>query len=143
MSQLSVATIKDLTDEHIETTYGVNLFAMFAPSRDAVARLGPGSCIINTTSVQAYSPSGHLLDYAATKATINAFTKGLAKQLGQHGIRVNAIAPGPIWTPLQPSGGQPAEALPTFGHDTWLGRAVQPAELAAPSFSLRRTVRPT
>ncbi|WP_394160034.1 SDR family oxidoreductase [Galactobacter valiniphilus] len=129
--QRSVAEIKDLTDEQIEATFGVNVFAMFALSRDAVAHLGPGSSIINTASVQAYSPSGHLLDYAATKAAINAFTKGLAEQLGPRGIRVNAVAPGPIWTPLQPSGGQPAEALPTFGHDTWLGRAGQPAELAS------------
>ena len=90
----------------------------------------PGSTIVNSTSVQAYEPSAHLLDYASTKAAINNFTKGLAQSLAQQGIRVNAVAPGPIWTPLQVSDGQPKEALPEFGKSTPLGRAGQPTELA-------------
>ena len=128
--QISVEAIADLDDIQIEETFGVNVLAMFALSRDAAAVMEAGASIINTTSIQAIDPSGHLLDYAATKAAINNFTKGLAEQLGEKGIRVNAVAPGPIWTPLQPSDGQPMEALPKFGHDTWLGRAGQPAELA-------------
>jgi len=88
------------------------------------------STIINTTSVQAYTPSATLLDYASTKAAINNFTKGLAQQLAPKGIRVNAVAPGPIWTPLQVSDGQPKEKLPEFGKNTPLGRAGQPTELA-------------
>jgi len=90
----------------------------------------PGSTIINTTSIQAYQPSPTLVDYAMTKAAINNFTKGLAQQLAPKGIRVNAVAPGPIWTPLQPSHGQPMEKLTAFGQSTPLGRAGQPAELA-------------
>lgn len=128
--QISIANIEELSDEQVEQTFAVNVLAMFALSRDAVTVMEPGASIINTTSIQAYSPSGHLLDYAATKAAINNFSKGLAEQLGPKGIRVNAVAPGPIWTPLQPSDGQPMEALPKFGHNTWLGRAGQPAELA-------------
>ncbi len=127
--QLSVEDIDELSDEQIEQTFAVNVFATFALSRDAARVMEPGSSIINTTSIQAYSPSPHLLDYASTKAAINNFTKGLAAQLGPKGIRVNAVAPGPIWTPLQPSHGQPPEKLASFGHDTWLGRAGQPAEL--------------
>lgn len=81
--------------------------------------------------MQAYTPSPHLLDYATTKAAINAFSKALAQQVADKGIRVNVVAPGPVWTPLQVSGGQPTEALPEFGAQSELGRAAQPAELAA------------
>ncbi|WP_431841717.1 SDR family oxidoreductase [Calidifontibacter indicus] len=88
------------------------------------------SLVEAATSVQAYDPSPTLLDYASTKAAINNFTKGLAQSLAPKGIRVNAVAPGPIWTPLQPSGGQLTEDLPEFGHDTALGRAGQPTEVA-------------
>lgn len=128
--QVSVERIEDLDDEQLLATYRVNILSMFSLSRDALSHLSAGSSIINTTSIQAYDPSPHLLDYASTKAAINNFTKGLAAQLAPRGIRVNAVAPGPIWTPLQPSSGQPIEALPEFGHDTPLGRAGQPAELA-------------
>jgi NAD(P)-dependent dehydrogenase (short-subunit alcohol dehydrogenase family) len=90
----------------------------------------PGSSIINTASIQAYQPSEHLLDYAPTKAAIVAFTKSLAKQVADKDVRVNAVAPGPIWTPLQPSQGQPMEKLKNFGKDTPLKRPGQPAEVA-------------
>lgn len=128
--QVSVESLEELSDEQLLATYQVNILSMFTLSREALSYLQPGSSIINTTSIQAYDPSPHLLDYASTKAAINNFTKGLAAQLAPRGIRVNAVAPGPIWTPLQPSSGQPIEALPEFGHDTPLGRAGQPAELA-------------
>lgn len=129
--QISVESIEDLSDEQVLNTFETNVLAMFTLSREAAKIMQPGSTIINTTSIQAYDPSPHLLDYASTKAAINNFTKGLGAQLGPQGIRVNAVAPGPIWTPLQPSDGQPIEDLPEFGHDTWLGRAGQPAELAS------------
>jgi NAD(P)-dependent dehydrogenase (short-subunit alcohol dehydrogenase family) len=89
----------------------------------------PGSSIINTSSIQAYQPSPILLDYATTKGAINTFSKALAQQVAEKGIRVNVIAPGPIWTPLQVAGGQPEEALKEFGTQTPLGRPGQPAEL--------------
>jgi hypothetical protein len=92
-----------------------------------------GASIINTTSIQSYQPSAGLLDYASTKGAITAFTKSLAKMLIEKGIRVNAVAPGPIWTPLQQSGGQPPEKLEHFGETTPMGRAGQPAEVA-PAF---------
>ena len=128
--QISVESLEELTDEQVEATFDVNIFAMFALSRAALRVLGEGGSIINTTSIQAFDPSAHLMDYAATKAAISNFTKSLAEQAAPRGIRVNAVAPGPIWTPLQPSDGQPIEALPKFGHDTWLGRAGQPVEVA-------------
>jgi NAD(P)-dependent dehydrogenase (short-subunit alcohol dehydrogenase family) len=89
-----------------------------------------GASIINTASIQSYQPSPQLLDYASTKAAIIAFTKSLAKQVADKGIRVNAVAPGPVWTPLQPSHGQMPEAIPEFGGNTPLGRPGQPAEVA-------------
>ncbi|TNC40472.1 SDR family oxidoreductase, partial [Mumia zhuanghuii] len=98
----------------------------------AVPRMGRGSSIVNCTSIQAYDPSPTLLDYAATKAAINNLTANLAAMLGPQGIRVNAVAPGPIWTPLQPAT-QPEEKIEAFGKDTPLGRAGQPAEVA-PAF---------
>jgi hypothetical protein len=106
---------------------------MFTLSRAALKHMGPGSTIVNTTSIQAYEPSPNLLDYASTKAAINNFTKGLAQQVAERGIRVNAVAPGPVWTVLQVSDGQPKEKLPKFGHNTPLGRAGQPVEMA-PAF---------
>ena len=128
--QVAVEDISDLTDEQWESTFRTNIHALFRVSQAALEYLEPGSTIVNSTSVQAYSPSAHLIDYASTKAAINNFTKGLATQLAPRGIRVNAVAPGPIWTPLQVSDGQPKEALPHFGKNTPLGRAGQPTELA-------------
>ncbi len=128
--QHSHAAIAELTTEDFDWTIKTNQYALFWIVKAALPHLGPGSSIVNTASVQAYDPSENLLDYAQTKAAIVAFTKALAKQVAPHGIRVNAIAPGPIWTPLQVSGGQPTSALPEFGKNTPLGRAGQPAELA-------------
>ena len=128
--QASRDSIADLTTEQFDATFKTNVYAMFWITKAALPHMPAGSAIINTASIQAYEPSPNLLDYAQTKACIVAFTKALAKQLAPKGIRVNAVAPGPIWTPLQPSGGQPPEKLVTFGEQTPLGRPGQPAELA-------------
>lgn len=128
--QIAVESLEELDDEQWTTTYEVNIHAMYRITKAALAHLPAGSTIVNTTSIQAYEPSTTLIDYASTKAAINNFSKGLAQQLAPKGIRVNAVAPGPIWTPLQVSDGQPKEALPEFGKSTPLGRAGQPTELA-------------
>ncbi|MGD6978452.1 MULTISPECIES: SDR family oxidoreductase [Citricoccus] len=128
--QLISESLEELTDEQVDQTFQINIKSMFTLSRAALRHMGPGSTIINTTSVQAYEPNPMLLDYASTKAAINNFTKGLAQQLGERGIRVNAVAPGPVWTVLQVSAGQPKDKLPVFGHNTPLGRAGQPVEMA-------------
>ncbi len=128
--QQAFESIENISTEHFDSLYRTNVYSMFWLCKFALPHLPPGSSIINTTSVQAYSPSPTLVDYASTKAAINTFTKGLAQQVASKGIRVNAVAPGPVWTPLQASGGQPTEDLPQFGAETPLGRAGQPAELA-------------
>ncbi|MBV8367804.1 MAG: SDR family oxidoreductase [Candidatus Eremiobacteraeota bacterium] len=128
--QHSHDAIADLTTEDFDWTFKTNVYAMFWITKAALPHLDAGSSIINTASVQAYEPSPNLLDYSQTKAAIVAFTKALAKQVAKQGIRVNAVAPGPIWTPLQVCGGQPESELPEFGAQTPYGRAGQPAELA-------------
>jgi len=129
--QTSVPAIADLTSEQFDATFKTNVYAMFWITKAALPHMPPGAAIINTTSIQAMDPSASLLDYAPTKATIMSFTKALAKQVMEKGIRVNAVAPGPFWTPLQPSGGQPQDKIETFGEKTVFGRPGQPAELAA------------
>jgi NAD(P)-dependent dehydrogenase (short-subunit alcohol dehydrogenase family) len=128
--QQACESIEELTTAQFDETFKTNVYSMFWLCKAAVPLLPPGATIINTSSIQAYQPSPSLLDYAPTKAAIVAFTKALAKQVAARGIRVNAVAPGPIWTPLQSSGGQPAEKIPTFGSQTPIGRPGQPAELA-------------
>ena len=122
-------TVQGLDPETVERVLKTNFEAVLWVTQAALPHLGKGSAIINTSSIQSYEPSGHLLDYAATKAAINSITVNLAEQLGPQGIRVNAVAPGPIWTPLQPATREP-EQLESFGSDTPLGRAGQPAEVA-------------
>ena len=121
--------IADITDEQFDRVLKTNLYAMFWLCRAAVPHLRPGATIINTASVQAYQSSSTLLDYATTKGGIVAFTKALAEELAEKGVRVNAVAPGPIWTPLIPTT-MHEEKVKSFGSDTPLGRAGQPAELA-------------
>ena len=128
--QIVQESLEDLTDEQLDDTFNVNILAMFRITREALKHLKAGSSIVNTTSIQAYQPAPPLADYASTKAAINNFTKGLGQQLAPKGIRVNAVAPGPFWTPLQVSDGQEKEDLPEFGKNTPLGRAGQPTELA-------------
>ncbi|AGL14978.1 SDR family oxidoreductase [Actinoplanes sp. N902-109] len=121
--------ITDITTEQFDRVMRTNLYAMFWLCRAAVPHLQPGATIINTASIQAYQSSSALLDYATTKGGIVAFTKALAEDLADKGIRVNAVAPGPVWTPLIPAT-MPSEKVASFGGDTPLGRAGQPAELA-------------
>ena len=128
--QLFCTDLAELPDDQFDETMKTNVYAMFWLTKSVLPHLSPGATIINTTSVQAYLPSELLVDYAITKAAINTFTKALGQQLAPKGIRVNAVAPGPIWTPLQVSAGQPPEKLPDFGSQTPLGRPGQPAELA-------------
>lgn len=128
--QTAVKDIADITTEQFDATYKTNVYAMFWLCKAAIPHLPPGASIINTGSIQSYQPSPTLLDYASTKAAIVNFTKGLAQQIAEKGIRVNAVAPGPVWTPLQPSGGQPPEKIPDFGSETPLKRAGQPVEMA-------------
>ena len=121
--------LESLTTAQLLRTYRTNIFAMFWVCRAALPHLEPGSSIINTASIQAFDPSPQLIDYASTKAAIVNFTKCLALQAAERGIRVNAVAPGPIWTPLIPAT-MPNEKAKTFGQETPVGRAGQPAEVA-------------
>jgi len=128
--QVSKTDIEEVTTEQLTNTFRINVFSLFWVTQAALPLLPAGASIITTSSIQAYQPSPDLLDYAATKSAIIAFTRGLAKQIASKGIRVNSVAPGPIWTPLQISGGQQQEKLPKFGQNTPLKRAGQPVELA-------------
>lgn len=127
-----VGTLEGLDPEVVDRVLRTNIWATLWVIRAALPHLERGSVIINTSSIQAYQPAGVLLDYAATKAAINSITVNLAEHLGPRGIRVNAVAPGPIWTPLQPATRGPEE-IAEFGSGTPLGRAGQPAEVA-PAF---------
>ena len=128
--QVSQPDIGEITAEQFDATLKTNLYAMFWITQAATPHLRPGAAVINTASIQAYDPSAHLLDYAVTKAGIVAFSKALAKQLIEKGVRVNAVAPGPFWTVLQPSGGQTQEKVQHFGEHSAFGRPGQPVEIA-------------
>jgi NAD(P)-dependent dehydrogenase (short-subunit alcohol dehydrogenase family) len=127
--QQSKKSIDEISFEQFDHTLKTNLYAMFWITKTALPLMKPGAAIINTASVNSFNPGEELLDYATTKGGIAIFTKGLAKQLAKRCIRVNAVAPGPVWTPLQVAGGQLPGKLGEFGQDTPLGRAGQPAEL--------------
>lgn len=122
--------IDDVSSEQFDQTMKTNLYAMFWITKAAKAHLPPGASIINTASVVAYKAPEALLDYSTTKAGIIAFTKALSKQLIEKGVRANVVAPGPFWTPLQPSGGQTQEKVETFGEQSAFGRPGQPVELS-------------
>jgi NAD(P)-dependent dehydrogenase (short-subunit alcohol dehydrogenase family) len=132
--QMSRVSIDEISSEEFDRTLKTNLYAMFWLTKAAVPHMPEGGAVINTSSIQADNPSPELLPYAMTKAAIQNFTGGLAQMLGKKGIRVNCVAPGPIWTPLIPATLAP-EKVKNFGKDTALGRAGQPAELA-PAFVL-------
>lgn len=128
--QQAQTDIRNLSTKQMIDTYATNVFSLVWLVKAAIPYLKNGSSIITTNSIQADSPSPFLVDYAGTKAAIKNMTKSLAKQLAPKGIRVNSVSPGPIWTPLQIVGGQLPDNIPSFGQDTLIGRAGQPAELA-------------
>ena len=124
--QMTHGSILEMPPEEVERVFRTNVFSMFYLCQAAIPQMPAGSSIINTTSIQAYQPKPHLLHYAASKAAIANFTKGLSQELAERGIRVNAVAPGPVWTPLIPS----TMDVEHFGESTPLKRAAQPAEMA-------------
>lgn len=128
--QIAQPTLSDLTIKQVEDTFKVNIISMFETVKAAEEYLEPGSAIITTTSVQSFNPSTFLMDYAATKGAITNFTLNLSAYFASKGIRVNGVAPGPIWTPLQLDNGQLEGSIPEFGQNSPLGRAGQPVELA-------------
>ena len=125
--------VADITTEQLQRTFQTNIFSMFYLVQAARPHMQAGAAIVNCTSVTMYQGAAILLDYSATKGAITAFTRSLSENLIEDGIRVNAVAPGPIWTPLNPFGGQPKEKIPEFGEDTPMGRPGQPNEVA-PAF---------
>ncbi len=125
--------IRDISEEQLKRTFQTNIFSMFFLTQAARPHLKKGAAIVNCTSVTMYEGSKELLDYSATKGAITAFTRSLSENLVGEGIRVNAVAPGPIWTPLNPCGGSSKEKMQSFGEDTPMGRPGQPNEVA-PSF---------
>lgn len=125
--------IRDITADQLQRTFQTNIFSMFYLVQAAREHLKPGAAIVNCTSITSYKGEPELLDYSSTKGAITAFTRALSEQLVGHGIRVNAVAPGPIWTPLNPCGGATEEKLEHFGENTPMGRPGQPNEVA-PSF---------
>lgn len=127
--QMCHEKIEEFSSEQLERVFRTNVFAMFYLCKAALPHMKPGASIINTTSIEAYEPDDILLDYASTKATIANFTKSLAKLAIKQGVRVNGVAPGPVWTPLIPAT-MPAEQVKSFGSDTLFKRPAQPAELA-------------
>jgi NAD(P)-dependent dehydrogenase (short-subunit alcohol dehydrogenase family) len=128
-TQTTHESFSEITDDEVEEVFRTNVFPLFSLCRAAIPHLPAGGAIVNTASIQAYDPSPSLLHYAATKGAIVTFTKGLSKELIESGIRVNAVAPGPVWTPLIAST-MPASKVATFGEDNPTGRPAQPAELA-------------
>lgn len=128
--QIAQTSLEDLTMQQVRETFEVNIFSMYESIKAAEKHLAPGASIIMTSSVQSFNPTAHFLDYAATNASISNLTVNLAAYFGEKGVRVNAVAPGPIWTPLQLDQGRPKDTIPEFGRDTPLGRAGQPVELA-------------
>lgn len=128
--QIAHTTLADLPMEQVHDTFKINIISMFESVKAAEEYLKPGSAIITTTSVQSFDPSEPLIDYAATKGAISNFTVTLSSYFADKGVRVNGVAPGPIWTPLQLDDGQPDGKIPKFGQNSALGRAGQPVELA-------------
>ncbi|MBE7218924.1 MAG: SDR family oxidoreductase [Caulobacteraceae bacterium] len=128
--QVTQTTIADISTDQFDQTLKTNCYALFWITKAADPHLKAGAAVINTASIQGYDPNANLMDYASTKAFITAFTKSYAKQAMEKGVRANVVAPGPFWTPLQPSGGQTQEALQQFGADSLFKRPGQPVEIA-------------
>ena len=130
--QMTVSGIADISTELLDRTFKTNIYAMFWLTKAALPHMQPGGSIINTCSIQAYQPSPTLLPYSATKGAIITFTKGLAQEVVQYGLRANSVAPGPVWTPIIPAS-MPGDTVSQFGGTSVMGRPAQPAELA-PAF---------